>query len=798
MKKGRICVSILLSLTMALLLLVPSGIQKRASAAPTTQIGTDMFVYLNQTPTVQYGYLQAHYATQAAAIVPRLSLDDVNPGTHGYPGYDSNGNTIDDKGAVNNTEYYGNPSESSYFTKCVSTPYANYFWPLSVIEFDSLNYNSDWLGDTTSIGGCFSNVKTYWSRTGIWRANYADSGVLGAGTPSHAELTSNYVRPTTYLDLSHLSTSGLDAASIATLRAITAASAKSTFALKVDPGQNDAGESPLTPTNAPKITLGGLSWYVIGAYGWGIGQQSIGNMKAPAGTVIGKDPGAQGSAAGYVANTATLIQATYEATFDGPGSQFFSEASKTIDDTYPNPIHKLTVPVIGGGITTVSAKTPAPVVMGGPGSTYSTANDGQGVQLALTTPTITSDGGATITSKGWLISKTAAKPAASTLTASGYSSAWQPFNPSTYMSLADNGKYLAYYARNFLGYGWSSEVKVTVNDDYPYPEVGGKDRLATSATTALDAWPSGVSKAVFVSGAEFYDAECANYLAGALDCPILQVSPTASLNSAVKSTVVKLGIKSAYVVGGNCTATMMKTVGFNHYARVSSGKDGATDAVQVLQYVLSHKLQSKPTSLMLSTTSNFPDALGASAYIANKKLDMPVLFVNGLNDASKAAAEVKSLGSIKALYVLGSAKVVSGAAALKVKAACAKGSMVARLWGTDRNQTAASVFSVFAPKVASLNASKHLDAVGIAAGSSYPDALGAGAAQAHLGGAVYITPATKVGPWLSRILGGGSITVVGSKQHFSDHSIVKTLINFEFYGQGISLKVRDSISKYVR
>jgi putative cell wall-binding protein len=397
-----------------------------------------------------------------------------------------------------------------------------------------------------------------------------------------------------------------------------------------------------------------------------------------------------------------------------------------------------------------------------------------------------------------MISKTAAEPAASPLTADGYSSAWQPFDPSTYMPLADNGKYLVYYAKNLVGYGWSSEVKVSVTSDYPYPEVGGKDRLATSATTALDAWPDGVNKAVFVSGNEFYDAECANYLAGALDCPILQVSPTASLNAAVKSAVTKLGIKSAYVVGANCTAAMMKTVGFSKYTRVSSGKDGATDAVQVLQYVTSHKLQAKPTKLMLSTTSNFPDALGASAYIANKALDIPVLFVSGANDASKAAAEVKALGSIKSLYVLGSTKVVSAAAAAKVKAACAKGVKEGRLWGTDRNQTAAAVFSCFAPKVEALNASKHLDSIGVAAGNIYPDALGAGAAQAHLGGAVLITPASKVGPWLSRELDGGTITVAGSKQRYSDPSIVKTLTNFSFYGQTIALTVRDTISKYVR
>jgi putative cell wall-binding protein len=458
-----------------------------------------------------------------------------------------------------------------------------------------------------------------------------------------------------------------------------------------------------------------------------------------------------------------------------------------------------TVPTIGGGVDTASVKTPAAVVMGGAGSTYSTANDGQGVSLSLTTPVITSDGGAAVTQKGWLISKATSKPATSTLGARSYNSTyWQPFNPSTYMALGDNGKYLVYYAENSVGYGYSNEVKVSVSADYPYPEVGGSNRLATSATTALDAWPSGVSKAVFVSGAEFYDAECANYLAGVLGCPILLVSATTSSNVPIKQAVSKLGIKSAYVVGGNCTASMMRSVGFSHYARVSTGRDGATDAVQVLQYVVSHKLEAKPQSLLLSTTSGFADALGASSYSATKALDLPILFVNGLNDATKAAAEVKSLGSIKNLYVLGSTGAVSASAAKKVQSSCAKGVKATRLWGSDRNQTAAAVFSYFAPKVATLNPSKHLNSIGVAAGNNYPDALGAGAAQAHLGGAVLITPATSVAPWISRELTGGTITISGSKATYKLASLVKTLTNFEFYGQTISLKVRQAISKYVR
>jgi hypothetical protein len=452
-----------------------------------------------------------------------------------------------------------------------------------------------------------------------------------------------------------------------------------------------------------------------------------------------------------------------------------------------------TVPTIGGGVNTASVKTPAAVTMGGAGSSYSTANDGQGVCLSLTTPVVTSDGGATVTQKGWLISKSASKPATSTLGARSYStSSWQSFNPSTYMTLGDNGKYLVYYARNSVGYGYSNEVKITVKSSYPYPEVGGSSRIATSALTALDAWSTGVSKAVFCSGSDFYDADSASYLAGALDCPILLLSGTSSNNSPVKSAIKSLGIKSAYVVGGACTASMMKSVGISSYKRVSSAKDAPDVSSQVVSYVVKNKLASKPTSAILTTSSGFADALGAASYVANPALNMPLLFTKGANDSKVATSVAKSVGGFKSLYVLGSTSSVSAAAAKKVR------SSYTRLWGSDRNQTAAAVFTYFSPKVAAANSSKHIDSIGIAAASNYPDALGAGAAEAHLGGVVLITPPATVGTLISKELRGGTYTVSGSKRACKDASLVKTLTNFEFYGWTISLKVRQAISKYVR
>jgi hypothetical protein len=180
--------------------------------------------------------------------------------------------------------------------------------------------------------------------------------------------------------------------------------------------------------------------------------------------------------------------------------------------------------------------------------------------------------------------------------------------------------------------------------------------------------------------------------------------------------------------------------------------------------------------------------MGTAAYAANPKLNMPILYVDGNNNASKASAFVKSLGSVKTTYVLGSTVSVSAAAAKKF-------SNVKRVYGTDRNTTAAAAFATFSPMVAKANADGRLHSVGIAAGN-WPDALGAGAAQAHLGGAIMITPSAKVGAHVKAVLTGGSFK--SGNTTYKPVAIHRHLTKFCFYGRGMSNSVKKSISGYIK
>jgi hypothetical protein len=270
---------------------------------------------------------------------------------------------------------------------------------------------------------------------------------------------------------------------------------------------------------------------------------------------------------------------------------------------------------------------------------------------------------------------------------------------------------------------------------------------------------------------------------------VLLVSPQLKNNARIKATLKTLKVSKVYTIGAAVTDTIRKSVWTGSYTKVSKGKDGVTEAIDIVKYVTGTLKKAKPTSVLITTTSGFADAMGTAAYAANPKLNMPILYVNGKDDASKAASYVKSLGSVKTTYVLGSTVSVSAAAASKFPA-------VKRVYGADRNATAAAAFATFSPMVAKANADGRLHSVGMAAASGFADALGAGAAQAHLGGAVMITPPTKVGGNVKAILRGG--TFKAGATTYKTAAIHKHLTGFCFYGQTISSPVKKTISGYIR
>jgi putative cell wall-binding protein len=435
---------------------------------------------------------------------------------------------------------------------------------------------------------------------------------------------------------------------------------------------------------------------------------------------------------------------------------------------------KATAPTLGS-LSVFNQRT---VTMGGSGHSYSTANRGEGVKLSLYAPSIKSNGGSAITAQGWQCN---------------VSGSWAAFNPSTtYMSLSYDGKALRYYATNASGTTYSKSILINVDPNSLYPTLGGTNRIGTSELAALDAWPTGSQYAVLANASDYKDALAASYLAGWLNAPVILVSSKTSSNGPAKTALKTLKVSKVYTVGAAITDKVRRSVWKGAYAEVSpNGQDGVTEAVDIVNYVTGTLNEPKPSAVLITTTSGYADAMGASSYAANTNLNMPILYVNGLDGASKAAAEVASLGSVRTVYVLGSTDAVSSAAAAEFT-----GVSVKRIYGANRQETAAATFATFSPLVAAANADGHLHSVGFVASSGFADALGAGAAEAHLGGVAMITPPTEVGPEVKAVLNGGTFTCGGTT--YKTTAIQEYLTNFCFYGKTMSTSVRKTISSYIK
>lgn len=129
--------------------------------------------------------------------------------------------------------------------------------------------------------------------------------------------------------------------------------------------------------------------------------------------------------------------------------------------------------------------------------------------------------------------------------------------------------------------------------------------------------------------------------------------------------------------------------------------------------------------VFVASGQNYPDALSASA--AAGTFDSPLLLVDQNGVPSEVTAEIKQLAPAD-IVVVGGTGAVSAAAYEQLTKLVASPDDITRLWGSDRYATSRAVAN-FA--FAGENAQTHLDAVFIATGTNYPDALVAGGAGGY-------------------------------------------------------------------
>lgn len=275
--------------------------------------------------------------------------------------------------------------------------------------------------------------------------------------------------------------------------------------------------------------------------------------------------------------------------------------------------------------------------------------------------------------------------------------------------------------------GWSD---ITIEPSL-VSRIAGDSRFTTSAAVAA---MFATADIVYVtSGRNYPDALSAAPAAGFLGGPLL-LTDTSDLPSAIAAQVVRLQPERIVVVGGPGT--------------VSVGVESALEALMpgtqvdriagVDRYDTSQRIADDAfvpngatgTSAWVATGANFPDALSASAVAGSS--NGPVILVNGTDSAVNAATfEVLDDLPTTKVFVAGSTAVVSQGVQNSLSG---HGFSVERKGGVDRYQTSVLLN---ADMVAA-------DAVFLAVGTGYADALSGAALAASLDAPLFTVPANCV------------------------------------------------------
>ncbi|WP_345761288.1 cell wall-binding repeat-containing protein [Diaminobutyricibacter sp. McL0608] len=216
-----------------------------------------------------------------------------------------------------------------------------------------------------------------------------------------------------------------------------------------------------------------------------------------------------------------------------------------------------------------------------------------------------------------------------------------------------------------------------------------------------------------------------------------------------------------HVSAGSTTTGADVTLPYNgnYWVNRFSGADRFGTAVAVSK-VFFPSPQPKANVVFIADGLNYPDALSASAAAA--RLGGPLLLVSPTGIPATVVAELHRLGAPR-IVVVGGVSAVSAAVYAQLTSYVASPDDITRISGADRYATSRAIAD-FAFQ--GTNQQTHLDAVFIATGANYPDALVAGGAAGYEQSPVLLvngSAATLDAPTMDLLttLNPGDIYVVG-------------------------------------
>ncbi len=294
---------------------------------------------------------------------------------------------------------------------------------------------------------------------------------------------------------------------------------------------------------------------------------------------------------------------------------------------------------------------------------------------------------------------------------------------------------------NSVAFGTGSDVWLA---EHPtaVDRVAGANRYATAAATSRRHFAeSGI--VVLASGENWPDALSATGLAGALDCPLLLVRRD-SIPDETYQEIVRLDATYFMLVGGSGAVSdavfqtfqddfgefsIQRVAGSNRYHTAARVAQRVNDLTQ-----MSPVNYTWPSMAIVVSGESYADALAAAPLAAARH--MPILLTRRDSLPPHTATEL-ARDVYRLALVIGGPGAVSDPTKASVDAivtANPGGSAGSRWWGADRYATASEVASR-----AVGNRWLDLDAVGLASGQAFPDALAAGAALGSYGSPLLLT-----------------------------------------------------------
>ncbi|MGY3128066.1 putative extracellular nuclease [Agrococcus sp. UYP33] len=239
----------------------------------------------------------------------------------------------------------------------------------------------------------------------------------------------------------------------------------------------------------------------------------------------------------------------------------------------------------------------------------------------------------------------------------------------------------------------------------------GDDRYATNVETSEALFEPGTD-VIIASGQVFADALAAGPAAARADASLL-LTPTDGLLPVTVAELERLQPGTVTIVGGtpsvsSATAAQITEVVPNAAVSRIAGSDRYQTAA-----LIAERYFGDATEVLLASGEQFADAVSASG-VASAVGDLPVLLTPRATASEHTVDAIESLGAGTAV-VLGSSATVTDAT---VRAYRAEGFTVPRVAGADRYATNALL-------VERLVTPTDEQAIAIASGTNYPDALSA-------------------------------------------------------------------------